>query len=83
MTARTPGPWTRNGSTVSIPINEHQSYGAYAGTEANAAFIVRACNSHADLLEALETALDYVGDAYSDEAVRLFNVLELAIEKAT
>jgi hypothetical protein len=36
-----------------------------------------------ELLDACKAAFDYVGDAHSDEAVRLFNVLEKAIAQAT
>lgn len=56
--------------------------------EANAAFIVRACNSHYDLLEALERAMPYLEDAANDcrdtpnEAAHILDAMKRACAKA-
>lgn len=53
--SHTPGPWKLDlrRCTVEIPAGPYRIYAAYAGTEANARFIVQACNSYDNLLEAL------------------------------
>ncbi len=67
MTKHTPGPWTVSvGKKSRIMAREiilaecwDEVYGpeTQAESEANAAFIVRACNAHEDLLNACEVAL--------------------------
>jgi hypothetical protein len=69
MTTHTPGPWRyekRGDGSVGIwAQNDTKVIGMTAGwesefeepTEANAEFIVRACNSHDELLEALHRTL--------------------------
>jgi hypothetical protein len=61
----TPGPWSTSGRTIvdktgrSICNNGNSSTG---DEPANAAFIVRACNSHYELLAALEACTRYLAD---------------------
>lgn len=63
-TTHTPGPWRADGSTVKA-VSHGQWFKiaradglryTQSGNEANAEFIVRACNSHEELLAALESA---------------------------
>ena len=102
-TKHTPGPWTRqqqpdidangNGYTWAIKAQASASYAqnpAYANSEANAEFIVRACNSHEELRKLLTAVLDSIDRAHdgfvaewtSDEC-ELFNQARAAIVKAT
>jgi len=46
---------------------DDEEYGGKEGELANAAFIVRACNSHDRLVRALQIALDYAKDNYTQE----------------
>lgn len=93
----TPGPWKSvisehtsepvvrepQGETVAVccEILEGEA-------EANAAFIVKACNSHDELLSAAETAAEIIRGSYGQEDSLLpcdcqaVNVLERAIRKA-
>ncbi|MGZ8432797.1 MAG: hypothetical protein ACXWYM_00435 [Candidatus Binatia bacterium] len=50
--------------------------------KANAEFIVRACNSHYELLEALQETWAHFGDAMSDEEIALKEKSLAAIAKA-
>ncbi len=52
-------------------------------TEANAQFIVRACNSHDDLLEACQAVSTSLGEFTQDDTVDgMLMILEAAIAKA-
>ena len=100
----TPGPWEicKHGTPEAFP-----QYGVYAegnqndhvivkgdnqeNAEANAAFIVRACNSHYEMLEALKQYIRYMdanGMPVGDDDIRILIPSELArnarqaIEKA-
>lgn len=57
----TPGPWHVNGQWIdnydSEPVCHLPPDATYKNRDANAAFIVRACNSHDALVEALENLL--------------------------
>lgn len=81
MTAHTPTPWVRDprsgrttmvysddatGSAIAdcAPSMVHRSQ---AECEANAAFIVRACNAHDELVEALSALLSLHGTPHQDE----------------
>ena len=57
----TAGPWKQNGATVYYELDSgltekiaHVSGGDFRKPHPNAAFIVRACNAHDDLLDALK-----------------------------
>ena len=50
---------------------------------ANAAFIVRACNSHYELLEALEAAKKLMQKSITYENADTYNVIDKAIKNAT
>ena len=62
---RTPGPWKTEGAQVLSDQCLYPVAICEGGTpdegEANAAFIVRACNAHDDQVAALEAALTLVG----------------------
>lgn len=87
---RTPGPWSmeyvpskRRGlcirsDAVNVDICQRISF------EPNAAFIVRACNSHDDLLAALKAASPFVSaQAYSHPDARpTIDLIRAAIAKA-
>ena len=81
--ARTPGPWkivsSRANTAMGAPV-ENEIHGDgyvvarlgrfYTDTqEANAAFIVRSCNAHDDLVAALRLAMPIVGGACSDPSI--------------
>ncbi len=66
---RTPGPWQRTGDKVFIPIPNERLLIADCNQSANAAFIVKACNAHDDLLEALRLlAGGYMPNASDDSS---------------
>ena len=72
----TPTPWKLNkaGSQKTIYINTADEEGLYLAdlqncqgtetTEANAEFIVRACNSHDDLVKALKEVKEQIGEVF-------------------
>ena len=65
-TARTAGPWEVKGRYVfgnngNRTVADCGSNGSYELTEANAAFIVQACNAHDDLVAALRALREVVG----------------------
>lgn len=49
---------------------------------ANAEFIVRACNAHDDLVEALKLARDDIYSSWGEEASDVIKVIEAALNKA-
>ena len=55
-----PGNWTINGGTLICEMRDHVS-----APEADAAFIVRACNAHDALVEALETMVKELALAFA------------------
>lgn len=69
MTKHTPTPWhgecTISGDVVIHTENREELFilqnGSCSENKATAAFIVRACNSHDELVKALETARDFIG----------------------
>lgn len=64
-TKRTPTPWLQDGAAVYSDVGtvaKCSTANSPAEAAANATFIVRACNSHAELLAACKEALtDYEG----------------------
>jgi hypothetical protein len=91
--AATPRPWAINEDRLheivfdpggdGIPIAECFGLPDDGETEANAALIVRAVNSHEALVEACEAADDYVAaHAVTETQVRLVNQLRAALAKA-
>lgn len=79
MVEHTPGPWTvakRNSKLVSLISANSEGGDANGGvyvaktqgpdSDANAAFIIRACNSHYDLIEALREARAALHQHYVD-----------------
>lgn len=75
-TTHSPLPWETNGHDI-CPVNTHGSscafglriatvYGITEDSKANAQFIVHACNSHADLLGALEALVGWAGFVVED-----------------
>ena len=85
MTDRTPGPWTTRISpeqddTIQIvgnikdgildPVAELVEYEDSAIDAANAQFIVRACNSHDQLLEVAHAIMDNVGQRKLEQLAR-------------
>jgi hypothetical protein len=80
------GEMTEHKFTVDLPENgfhlaEIKGYGERA---ANAAFFFRACNSHYELLEALEKASDFIHDALPDnpEYKELAKTIRAILDKA-
>jgi hypothetical protein len=64
VSTHTPGPWEKTQSHDIFQVGGNclvascsGNSGFYPNAEANAAFIVRACNSHDDLLEVLEAII--------------------------
>ena len=101
-TAHTPGPWMRTIEVDTCYIHEDggdlEGYGiartcgqGLECNEANAAFIVRACNCHEELVEACRQAEAVNQGSYRDAHARgcgcdrcgLTSVLRAAIAKAT
>jgi hypothetical protein len=100
MSKYTPGPWSVDG--IAIVGGDRKDVclmgepALYAGdsprvclnADANAAFIVRACNAHDDLLAACEAARSWLGDFHSDakswpdDLAALSGKLRAAIAKA-
>ena len=91
----TPGPWVaqaikgHNNTLVYKRIVANGEPIAFAGVykghnaEANAEFIVRACNSHYDLLESCKLASDFITHLPEYiEATHSVTVINLAIAKA-
>lgn len=72
--APTTGPWTLDGKMIFAPriggliaqTYDNAGTGSDKCAKANAAFIVRACNSHAALVEALESVLAALDEANGD-----------------
>jgi hypothetical protein len=90
QTQHTPGPWRLGdaGATIFGPKNGNPCPEMIASVKkrANAEFILRACNSHADLLRLCKQALEMVQDptsAADDLSLLSFETsLEQAIVKA-
>lgn len=92
--AHTPTPWKIVNGTEIISLDELNVADAYPTEdrlpgretgEADAAFIVSACNSHAALVEALEDAADYVNylaDSGNKDAEKSALRIEAAIALA-
>jgi hypothetical protein len=85
-TAHTPTPWTVMHSSLNedqvrssagyFIADCEQQYGGKAKGIANAAFIVRACNSHAGLCAAIEESILYLDAAgLTDKADRIRNLV--------
>jgi len=74
-TQHTPTPWRAIGFTIESHDYDHElvcrvsKSGGGTRIEANAAFIVRACNAHDELVAALESASRWLG-AGSPKAAR-------------
>jgi len=90
----TPLPWTLLPDSDGLPDSEGwtlRSNGQdimsrpFDCTNSDAAFIVKACNSHYKMLEACKAALEYMLDDSRSERRRQANMLELTrvIEEAT
>jgi len=83
----TPLPWCesrsdilkRNGTEIALLATCHQSPGKMENgeREANAAYIVKACNEYADLVEAARAALAYMEDDSRSPRRREANMIEL------
>lgn len=99
MSDHTPTPWHANGTTVTTiglrPLYVLAQTGTVGGQcageeKATAAFIVRACNAHDDLVEALELAVQYVGKGVAEGAYdgcimpgeKALDAIEAALAKA-
>lgn len=101
MSKHTPGPWktergTVHSGTIATVYGDGEwweiwSKSAGGLAEANARFIVQACNSHDELLEALAAMLDCYEGVYdmagptrhqSDEATRAEGLARAALAKA-
>lgn len=98
-TKHTPGPWVVEQQADTTPVITYQARDiavietAHGDSKANAAFIVRACNAHDDLLAALAKCVDallnvpVVGGIYdqqhSDTHMRATLDARAAIAKAT
>jgi hypothetical protein len=97
ITGHTPGPWSigkrrwiTSGDLDIARIHSVSKIGE-AEAVANAEFIIRACNSHDALLEALEATAEYIRDdgrldniheVFSSEDLALLITAEEAIAKA-
>ena len=74
MSDHSPLPWTcenRHGYDYEIWSGENEIVSVGAGTdaEADAAFIVRACNAHDSLVAACEALLNFFGDLHAELVV--------------
>ena len=85
----TPGPWKREGYLIIVDRKTRRRCAAIASIcttatmiekdwEANAEFIVRACNSHDDLLEACKALSEYVSGQWLEEWENRPNCLRIA-----
>lgn len=98
--SHTPGPWKYNGRDAIVsetPVeglsNSDDAYRYYGGhivcesvTRTNAEFIVRACNSHDDLVAACEAINLALGDTSASAMVNLayaWNLIDTALGKAS
>jgi len=66
-------------------ISKKHNHTVFTDNKANAHFIVKACNNHYELLEALKKAIDWIKrgpDLDSPKAKPYMNKLEQAIAKA-
>ena len=90
MTQHTPTPWSYDGRDIWATNSGNAVNVARLLTpklaEANAAFIVKAVNSHAALVEALKAAQSYIetpGDLSRPEVTFLQEDIEIALKLAT
>jgi hypothetical protein len=82
--SHTPTPWMRNGAGISTESSS-ASLCVCAGVEGqeNAAFIVRAVNSHQELMEALKNVrLELESETMCPKTKRLWAYVDQAIVKA-
>lgn len=88
QTQHTPGPWrtraTKAGVFILGAAGEVVSarFCNDAETELNAAFIVRACNSHAELVTLLELTLPLVSEFQYGKTWGLADLIRAALAKA-
>ena len=79
MTKHTPGPWkTKHGLSIRAPDDKElaemiRDWDIAFEAQANAEFIVRACNSHYELLEALKEG--------KSEFDRMFHDIEMSVDE--
>ena len=93
MSTHTPGPWTVDKysriitptrevllvSGVALPSGNHPKI---EEADANAAFIVRACNTHEDLVKACKATIAHRGKDFLDNTIEPYAGLVRAIAKA-
>lgn len=86
MGKHAPIPWeiqkTKYEGEFIINATEQIKSVASVGTQANAEFIVRACNSHYDLLEVCKEVRKHLSGVLTDEQAKTRRQLEQAIAKA-
>lgn len=82
----TPLPW-KNHNRIDLITDNEEVIGTLKGfsftdaqDEANAAFIVRACNNHYKLIDLLSDALPFVENAIGDETYKQHKVKALIAE---